>query len=65
MEEEKTFNKLHSDIDNNKKRFRKFACDLHIDEYAEIHDFLKKYNITKVGFVRESFKKLKDELDNK
>lgn len=65
MEKEKKFNKSHSDFDTNEKRFRKFACDLHIDEYAEIHEFLKSHNISKVGFVRESFKKLKEELDNK
>lgn len=41
---------------------RKFACDLNIDEYEEIDTFLKDHNINKAQFVRQAYKKLKDEL---
>lgn len=63
MEKKENSNKIKYNIQYNKTHVRKFACDLKIDEYAEIDEFLKRHNITKVGFVRDSFKKLKEELE--
>lgn len=64
-EEKKKFDKVKYNNLYNKLHNRKFACDLKIAEYDELNDFLKRHNITKVGFVRDSFKRLKEELKDK
>lgn len=45
-----------------KDNLKQFKVDLRKEEYEEIDNFLKQHKLTKVSFVKNSFKKLKEEL---
>ncbi len=62
---EKKFNKKEYDMALRKKTKKQFNVDLNIDEKEEIDKFLSEHEISKVDFVRNSFKKLKEELEMK
>ena len=55
--------KAQYDIEYRKKHKKQFNTDLNIEEYEELNNFLKKKKITKAQFVRDAFKKLKEEYD--
>ena len=48
-----------------KKHKKQFNVDLNADEHEEITNFLKSKNITKVKFVRDAFKELKEKEERK
>lgn len=62
---EKKFNKKEYDIAYMKEHKSQFKVSLNKDEMIEMNELLKKHRITKTDFVRNSFKKLKEELEMK
>lgn len=54
---EKIFDKVKYDNNYRKKQFN---IDLNIDEMEEVEILLKKHNLTKVQFLRNSIKQLKE-----
>lgn len=48
-----------------KKNTKQFNVDLNIEEHQEITNFLKIRNITKVKFIRDAFKELKEKEERK
>lgn len=70
---ENTWNKIEeyfkenkdSNMNQKKERTLQFKVDLDIDEAIELKTFLKEHEITNIEFVRESFKKLKNEFKQK
>ena len=60
MKNEK-FDKAKYDNNYRKTHKKQFNIDLNIDEYEELEELLKKYNLTKVNFVRKSMKILKED----
>ena len=48
-----------------KKYTKQFNVDLNIEEHQEITNFLKLRNITKVKFIRDAFKELKEKEERK
>ena len=65
MGEKNKFDKIKYNAEYNKLHNKKFACELRKEVYAEIDEFLKRHSISKAQFVRDSFKKLKEELKDK
>lgn len=59
MVDERIIKKKKYDRNWQKEHKRKFACDLNIDEYLELEELLKKYNLTKVQLVRNAIAELK------
>ena len=64
-EQKMEFNKSQYDMEYRKKYKKQFSVDLNIDEHEEITNFLKAKNITKVKFVRDAFKELKEKEERK
>ena len=62
---ERKFVKKEYDMAFRKATKKQFNVDLNPDEKAEIDKFLSEHKISKVDFVRDSFKKLKEELNMK
>lgn len=52
------FDKIKYNIEYNKKNYKKFACDLKIDEYENISNVLKEYGINKAELVRLAIKNI-------
>ena len=59
------FNKSQYDMEYRKKHKKQFNVDLNIEEHEEITNFLKSKNITRVKFVRDAFKELKEKEERK
>lgn len=60
-----SFNKTQYNIEYRKKHKKQFNVDLNTDEHEEITNFLKTRNITKVKFIRDAFKELKEKEERK
>lgn len=55
----KKFDKKKYDIEYIKTHKKQFKVNLDNDLYFELCDLLKKYNITKVDFVKNAYEELK------
>ena len=60
-----SFDKIKYNMEYRKKHKKQFNVDLNADEHEEITNFLKSKNITKVKFVRDAFKELKEKEERK
>ena len=60
-----SFDKTQYNIEYRKKHKKQFCVDLNIAEYEELANFLKEKGITKVKFVRDAFKELKEKEERK
>ena len=54
------FNKKEYDINYKKLHKKQFKVDLNIEEYNYLEKLLKKYNLSKAQFLRNSIKQLKN-----
>lgn len=59
------FNKSQYDMEYRKKHKKQFNVDLNIEEHEEITNFLKAKAISRVKFVRDAFKELKEKEERK
>lgn len=55
----KNFDKVQYDNNYRKKHKKQFNVDLNNDEMVELEELLKKHNLSKVQFLRNSIEKLK------
>lgn len=62
LEEKKKFDQTKYITEYRKKHKKQFNVDLNIDEYNELEKLLKKCNITKAQFLRNSIEELKKSL---
>lgn len=53
------FDKAKYDIEYKKKNKKQFKVELNLDEMDELNKLLKKYNLTKIQFVRNAIIDLK------
>lgn len=53
------FDKAKYDIEYKKKNKKQFKVELNLDEMDELNELLKKYNLTKIQFVRNAIIDLK------
>ncbi len=54
------FNKKEYDINYKKLHKKQFKVDLNIEEYNYLEKLLKKYNLSKAQFLRNSIEQLKN-----
>lgn len=55
------FDKIKYNIEYNKMNYKKFSCNMKIEEMEYINKLLKEKNITKPDFIRWAVKKLENE----
>lgn len=55
-------NKRRYDAEYLKEHYKLFAVGLPIEEYNDLCEFIKKNKMSKVEFVRQSFKKAKENV---
>ena len=53
------FDKAKYDVEYKKKNKKQFKVELNLDEMDELNELLKKYNLTKIQFVRNAIIDLK------
>lgn len=53
------FDKAKYDIEYKKKNKKQFKVELNLNEMDELNELLKKYNLTKIQFVRNAIIDLK------
>ncbi len=53
------FNQIKYQQEFNKKHYKTFKVDLKKEEMLELENLLKKFNLTKAEFLRNSIKELK------
>ena len=58
-----TFDKIKYNIEYNKNNYKKFACNLKIDEYENVSNIIKEYGLNKAQFIRLAIKNINKILD--
>lgn len=54
------FNKKDYDNNYRKIHYKQFKADLKLEEFKELEELLKKYNLTKIQFLRNAIIALKN-----
>ena len=58
-----TFGKIKYNIEYNKNNYKKFACNLKIDEYENVSNIIKEDGLNKAQFIRLAIKNIHKILD--
>lgn len=58
-----TFDKIKYNIEYNKNNYKKFACNLKIDEYEKVSNIIKEYGLNKAQFIRLAIKNIHKIID--
>lgn len=53
-----TFDKIKYNIEYNKNNYKKFGCNLKIDEYENVSNIIKEYGLNKAEFIRLAIKNI-------